>query len=174
MFSITHGILKLFVKNKIRYNNGMKIEIAPTFIADCHLGKLAKYLRVIGFDTIYFNTIDDNDLIELARKEERIILTRDRALHEREKAPTFYLESIDNLEQLQELQEQFSIKNYKLTGRCIICNTELESVDKSEIEDKIPQKVKLYFSEFEICPTCSRIYWHGDHYKRMMNTIDAI
>ena len=159
---------------KIRYNNGMKRETPPIYIADCHLGKLAKYLRVMGFDILYFNTIDDNNLIELADKQERIILTRDRALHEREKAPTFYLKSINNLEQLQELQKQFSIKKYKLLSRCIICNTLLKSVEKSKVEDKIPQKVKLYFSEFEVCPTCNRIYWHGDHYKRMMNIIDAI
>ena len=152
----------------------MKIESTPIFIADCHLGKLAKYLRVMGFDTLYFNTIDDNDLIELADKEKRIILTRDRALHEREKAPTFYLEAVDNLEQLKALQEHFKIKSYELIGRCIICNTQLQSVEKGKVEDKIPKKVKLYFSEFEICPTCSRIYWHGDHYKRMMNTINAI
>ena len=108
----------------------MKIEIAPIFIADCHLGKLAKYLRVMGFDTLYFNTIDDNDLIELADKEKRIILTRDRALHEREKAPTFYLKPVENLEQLKILQEYFKIKSYKFISRCIICNTQLQSIEK--------------------------------------------
>ena len=152
----------------------MKIKTQPLFIADCHLGKLAKYLRLMGFDTLYFNTIDDNDLIELANSQKRIILTRDRALHERESAPTFYLESIDNLEQLQALNKEFFIKEYKLTSRCIICNTKLQNVEKSEIEARIPQKVKLYFSEFEICKTCDRIYWSGDHYKRMMRTLNSI
>ena len=128
----------------------------------------------MGFDTLYFNSIDDNDLIELANLENRIILTRDKVLHKREKAPTFYLESVDNLEQLKALQEHFSIKSYTLTSRCIICNTQLEIIEKGKIEDQIPQKVKYYFSKFEICPTCSRIYWHGDHYKRMMNTVNAI
>lgn len=152
----------------------METKTPPLFIADCHLGKLAKYLRLMGFNTLYFNTIDDNDLIELATSEERIILTRDRALHERESAPTFYLESIDNLEQLQELQKKFSIKEYKLSSRCIVCNTKLHSIAKSEIVDRLPQKVKLYFSEFEICEMCNRIYWSGDHYKRMMRTVNAI
>ena len=152
----------------------MKKETDPTFIADCHLGKLAKYLRLMGFDTLYFNSIDDNDLIELANLQDRIILTRDRVLHERHESPTCYLASVDNLEQLKELQKHFSIKEYTLNGRCIICNTTLQSVEKSKIEDQLPPKVKHYFSEFEICPTCNRIYWHGDHYKRMMNTVDAI
>ena len=152
----------------------MDKEISPAFIADCHLGKLAKYLRVMGFDTLYFNSIDDNDLIELAKIEGRIILTRDRVLHERKKAPTFYLDSIDNLEQLQALQEEYDIKAYSLRSRCIICNTQLHSIAKSKIEHRIPRKVKKYFCEFEICSTCERIYWHGDHYKRMMLIVDAI
>ena len=152
----------------------MNIKTPPRFIADCHLGKLAKYLRVMGFNTLFFSTIDDNDLIELAKEQGRIILTRDRLLHERKKAPTFYLESIDNLEQLQELQAEYGIKEYSLSSRCIVCNTRLQSIEKSKIEDQIPQKVKQYFSEFEICSKCERIYWKGDHYKRMMLTIDAI
>lgn len=152
----------------------MKIEKAPKFIADCHLGKLAKYLRVMGFDTLYFNTINDNELIELATRDKRIILTRDKAMHERDKAPTFYLEPIDNLEQLKALQEHFFIKDFVLRGRCIICNVELSTVEKDKVESKLPKKVKLYFSDFEICSACKRIYWHGDHYKRMMKIIANI
>ena len=152
----------------------MNIKTPPTFIADCHLGKLAKYLRVMGFDTLFFSTIDDNDLIVLANEQGRIILTRDRLLHERKNAPTFYLNSINNLEQLQELQAEYGIKEYSLLSRCIVCNNRLQSVEKSKIEDQIPEKVKKYFSEFEICSKCERIYWRGDYYKRMMLTIDAI
>ena len=152
----------------------MKIKTPPQFIADCHLGKLAKYLRLMGFDTLYFKTIDDNDLIELANSRKRIILTRDKALHKRENAPSFYLDSINNLEQLQALQEQFYIKNNNLSARCIVCNTKLQTIQKSKIEERLPPKVKNYFSEFEICKRCDRIYWHGDHYKRMMRTVDAI
>ncbi|MEN8302764.1 MAG: Mut7-C RNAse domain-containing protein [Campylobacterota bacterium] len=152
----------------------MNTKTPPAFIADCHLGKLAKYLRVMGFDTLFFSTIDDNDLIELAKEQGRIILTRDRLLHERDKAPTFYLGSIDNLEQLQELQAEYSIKEYSLLSRCIVCNTRLQSIEKSKIEEKIPPKVKKYFTEFEICSKCERVYWRGDHYKRMMLTINAI
>lgn len=152
----------------------MKTENPPMFIADCHLGKLTKYLRIMGFDTLYFDTIGDNDLIELATAQNRTILTRDRGLHKRMKAPTFYLDAVDNLKQLQELQEEFSLKSYSLCPRCIICNTQLQKIDKSSIEEKLLPKVKKYFSEFEICPACKRIYWHGDHYKRMMAAIDSV
>lgn len=144
------------------------------FIADCHLGKLAKYLRAMGFDTLFFNTIDDNDLIELAKRDGRVILTRDRDLHKRESAPTFYLEPIDNLEQLKALEEHFSLKSYNLAGRCIVCNTQLNKIEKSKIEHMLPKKVKHMFSNYEICPTCKRIYWHGDHYNRMMSIIDSV
>lgn len=152
----------------------MNTKTPPKYIADCHLGKLAKYLRVMGFDTLYFNSIDDNDLVSLAKNEGRIILTRDKALHERKEASTFYLESIENLQQLKELQEYFLIKSYVLRGRCIVCNTLLESIDKNDIKEEIPKKVKQHFSAFEICHTCDRIYWHGDHYRRMMKTIASI
>lgn len=152
----------------------MNTKTPPRFIADCHLGKLAKYLRVMGFDTLFFGTIDDNDLIDLANEEGRIILTRDRILHERKNSPTFYLEPIDNLEQLQALQSEYKLKEYSLESRCVVCNTMLKSVEKSKIENQIPTKVKKYFSEFEMCNKCERVYWRGDHYKKMMLTIDAI
>jgi len=156
------------------YNISMNTKQPPAFIADCHLGKLAKYLRMMGFDTLYFSSIDDNDLIELAQSESRIILTRDRALHERKEAPTFYLQPIDNLEQLKVLQEHFQIKDYQLSSRCLICNTPLEKISKNKVQEKLPPKVKHYFNEFEICPTCKRIYWHGDHYRHMMSVINTI
>ncbi|WP_373035693.1 Mut7-C RNAse domain-containing protein [Sulfurimonas sp.] len=146
----------------------------PKFIADCHLGKLSKYLRVMGFDTLFFSTIDDNDLIELAKEGGRIILTRDKVLHNRKDSPTFYLESVDNLEQLRALQREYNLKSYALVPRCVVCNSELNSIQKSKIEDRLPPRVKKYFSEFEICNICDRIYWQGDHYKRMLLTINKI
>ena len=152
----------------------MKTESSPKFIADCHLGKLAKYLRFMGFDTLYFNTISDDDLIEIANNNERIILTRDKVLHERKNSPTFYLDSIENLKQLQQLNSKFNLKNYDLSARCTVCNTKLNVIEKNKIENRLPPKVKIYFNEFEICEKCNHIYWHGDHYRRMMLTIDAL
>ncbi|MDH4944263.1 Mut7-C RNAse domain-containing protein [Sulfurimonas sp. C5] len=144
------------------------------FIADCHLGKLAKYLRMMGFDTLFFDSIDDDDLIELSEQEDRIILTRDKLLHEKKTSNTFYLHSIDNFEQLCELNRVFSIKNNRQKSRCTLCNVTLKEVNKTEILDQVPSKVLNYFNFFEICPKCKRIYWHGSHYKRMMHKIEAI
>ncbi|MFT7860561.1 MAG: Mut7-C RNAse domain-containing protein [Sulfurimonas sp.] len=144
------------------------------FIADCHLGKLAKYLRMMGFDTLFFNTISDDDLIALSEQEDRIILTRDKLLHENKTSNTFYLHSIDNLEQLRELDRAFSIKNNRGKPRCTLCNVTLKEIEKNEVLDRVPKKVLNYFDFFEICPKCERLYWHGSHYKRMMDKIEAI
>lgn len=141
---------------------------APAFIADCHLGKLAKYLRLIGLDTLYFPQIDDNVLIDLANAEKRVILTRDKALYERKRADCFYLESIQTEEQLREIIKTFKLKDKSRSfSRCIVCNEPLKGIDKKVIAQRLPPKVLKYFSHFEICKKCDRIYWHGDHYKRM-------
>ena len=148
---------------------------APRFVADCHLGKLAKYLRLMGYDTLYFTQIDDNDLIRIANDEGRIILTRDKELSERKKAPCTLLHATKLDKQLKEL-----LKIYRLAGesapfsRCIVCNTPLEPIDKASVLERIPAKVANYFDRFEICRECDRIYWHGDHYKKMKKYIEKV
>jgi uncharacterized protein len=149
--------------------------ILPAFIADCHLGKLAKYLRLIGLDTLYFPQIEDDALIDLANAEKRVILTRDKALYERKKAACFYVESIKTEEQLREIIKAFGLKDrHHSFSRCIVCNEPLSRIDKKLIVDRLPPKVQQYFSHFEICKKCDRIYWHGDHYKRMKTFVDDV
>lgn len=141
---------------------------APAFIADCHLGKLAKYLRLMGFDTLYFPEIDDNELIDLANEEERTILTRDKELYARQKAKCILLEATETEKQLIETVRIFQLKKYQLHfSRCIVCNEPLVPVEKERILHRLPPKVLSSFSHFEICKNCDRVYWHGDHYKRM-------
>lgn len=147
----------------------------PRFIADCHLGKLAKYLRFMGYDTLYFPQIDDNDLIDLANKDGRVILTRDRELSERKKAHCVLLQSVEMEKQLQEIVRMFDLQKYRAHfRRCIVCNEPLEIVDKEDVLDRLPTKVIKYFSHFEICKSCDRIYWHGDHYKRMKAFLEKL
>lgn len=148
---------------------------APAFIADCHLGKLAKYLRLMGLDTLYFPQIDDDVLLALANTEKRVILTRDRALYERKKAECMYLSSVKTAAQLHEIIKKYDLKDYqKSFSRCIVCNTPLSPIDKDAITQKLPPKVLKYFSHFEICTKCDRIYWHGDHYKRMKSFLEDV
>lgn len=145
------------------------------FIADCHLGKLARYLRLMGFDTLYFTQIDDNDLITLALEQNRIILTRDRGLSERKNAPVLFLESKETSAQLQAVISRFNLKEHPAPfSRCIVCNAPLQVVDKEKVLHKLPQKVRRYFSHFEQCPVCDRVYWHGDHYRRMKQFLEDV
>jgi hypothetical protein len=145
------------------------------FIADCHLGKLAKYLRLMGVDTLYFPHIEDDALILIANDENRVILTRDRFLSERKNAPVFFLEPTDTKTQLQTLIEYYKLKEHPAPfSRCIVCNTPLQVIEKEKIIDNVPEKVKKYFNYFEYCPSCDRIYWQGDHYRHMMEFMEQV
>ncbi len=147
----------------------------PAFIADCHLGKLAKYLRLMGFDTLYFPQIEDNDLVLLALKEHRIILTRDRELSERPDIPVLFLKHKETSQQLCTLIRHFHLTEHPAPfSRCIVCNTPLQIIDKDEILDRVPEKVKKNFSTFEYCSRCDRVYWQGDHYRRMKQFLENI
>jgi len=145
------------------------------FIADCHLGKLAKYLRIMGFDTLFFPHIDDDKLIIIANEEKRIILTRDRELSQRKNAPVLFLEPIDTKAQLKTLIKYYKLKEHPVPfSRCIVCNTPLQVVEKEKIIDRLPIKVQKYFDYFEYCPSCDRIYWRGDHYRHMMEFLEQV
>jgi len=146
----------------------------PKFIADCHLGKLTKYLRILGYDTLYFPHIEDSQIIDLSLKEDRIILTRDRELSQRKKANAFYLEPTQIKAQLKILFEHFGLSKSILRSRCTICNKPLQIVKKEDILSLLPEGVKKHFDDFEQCPGCRRIYWHGDHYRNMMRLIESI
>ena len=152
-----------------------KLLPAPKFIADCHLGRVAKYLRILGYDTLYFTHIEDSDLIRMANEEGRIILTRDRELSERKNANAFLLKVTDTQAQLKTILEHFGLsKKIGENSRCTVCNTLLENVTKEEVIDRIPEGIKKHFEFFERCPTCNRIYWHGDHYRNMVSLLDSI
>jgi uncharacterized protein with PIN domain len=147
----------------------------PRFIADCHLGRVAKYLRLLGFDTLYFNHIDDDDLAALARREGRIILTRDRELSQRKDAPSYLLDAVDTMEQMHGLIDHFALaKDAAVLSRCLLCNTPLQPIDKERIRDRIPPKVDRFFDTFDYCPACDKVYWHGDHYKRMKEFAEVL
>ena len=153
----------------------MQHSLNPKFIADCHLGKLTKYLRLMGVDTLYFPHIEDDELIIMANDENRIILTRDRSLSLRKNVPVFFLEPTDTKEQLKTLIEYYTLKEHPAPfSRCIVCNTPLQVIEKEKIIDKVPEKVKKYFDYFEYCPTCDRIYWQGDHYRHMMEFLEEV
>jgi uncharacterized protein with PIN domain len=152
-----------------------KLPPLPKFIADCHLGRVAKYLRILGYDTLYFTHIEDSALIRMANKEGRTILTRDRELSERKNARAFLLKETDTESQLKTILEHFGLsKEIGENSRCTVCNTPLENVKKEEVINRLPEGVKKHFEFFERCPACNRIYWHGDHYRNMVSLLDTL
>ncbi len=136
------------------------------FIVDHMLGKLAKYLRFLGYDTYYpSGKMSDEEIMEIARKEGRILLTRDRELARRSNG--IYVESDNYEEQLKFVIKKFKLNDRDMLSRCSICNTPLIKVEKEKVKDKIPPYVYEHTNEFYLCPTCGRVYWYGTHTKKI-------
>jgi len=146
------------------------------FAADTHLGRLAAYLRMLGFDTLYRNDYADEDLAKLSADEDRILLTRDRGLLMRTVVKRgCYLRSTEPARQLVELLERFDLaRAIKPFRRCMHCNEILRPVSKDTISDRLLPQTRQHFDEFYNCPQCGRIYWKGSHYSRMRRFIDSL
>lgn len=143
------------------------------FLADHMLGKLAKYLRFMGYDTYYpSGDMSDEEIIEIAQREGRIILTRDKELAAR--ANGIYIESDDYREQLRFLVEKFGLSDDNLLTRCSVCNEPLVPVEKEKIRGRVPEYVYENHDEFYLCPKCNRVYWYGSHTERIEKEIREI
>ncbi len=146
------------------------------FIADAMLGRLARWLRILGYDVSYESSISDDDLIARAIREHRIILTMDRKLTERESAKnSLLIKSPSYKEQLKQVITHYNI-DYKsgIFTRCLVCNSLLASIEKEKIKDKVPPYVYLTQDEFDICQQCGRIYWSGTHRVKMLGMLGEI
>jgi len=146
------------------------------FVLDVHLGKLARYLRMLGFDSLYENNYSDPQIIDISIKEKRIILTRDIGIFKnRLVTHGYWLRSQKPKEQLTEVINRFNLSNsFKPFNRCIECNGSIQVVDKQKIANKLKPKTKKYFNEFYQCTICERVYWEGSHYHRMIERICSL
>ena len=146
------------------------------FILDVHLGRLARYLRLLGFDTLYRNDYDDAELARVAGRERRILLTRDRGLLKRNAITHgYYVRETNPRQQLQEVLARFDLyRAVRSFERCTRCNGLLASVAKEHILDRLEPDTLRCFDHFWICGGCRRIYWQGSHYEHMQRLIDAI
>ncbi|MGD2035339.1 MAG: Mut7-C RNAse domain-containing protein [Bacteroidales bacterium] len=145
----------------------------PEFIVDAHLGKLAKYLRMLGFDTIYKPDIADDEIISIAKAEKRIILTRDKLLlRSKEVTHGYYVRAIEKHEQLKEVVHRFDLSGkFKSFTRCMTCNAQLIPKCREEVADKIEPDTGRIFNEFFYCPDCEKVFWKGSHFERMEKLI---
>lgn len=139
------------------------------FILDVHLGKLAKTLRMLGFDCRYENEQSDQAIASIAEKENRIVLTRDVGLLKHKAIRRgYWLRSRKPEEQLEEVIHYFNLQNsYSPFSRCLACNGRIEKVSKESVSDKLPPQTNKYFNEFFQCFSCRQVYWKGSHYERM-------
>lgn len=143
------------------------------FMVDVNLGKLARRLRMLGFDTAYGNRLGDGEIVDIATREQRIILTRDRRLLFR-KAVThgYWVRSDDPDTQLGEIMQRLDLAaQVQPLQRCLACNGEIESVDREQVWSSLEPLTRRYYSEFYRCSSCHRVYWEGSHVEHMSAAI---
>ena len=138
---------------------------AVRFVVDVNVGRLAALLRLTGFDAAYHNDLGDNRIADLAHRENRVVLSKDRTLLKRSKIQFGRLvRAIHPEQQLIETLRFFGLTGpYRLFSRCLLCNQPLQAVAKTEIIHRLEPKTKKYFDTFKHCPDCDRIYWRGSH-----------
>ncbi|MBE0570492.1 MAG: Mut7-C ubiquitin/RNAse domain-containing protein [Ignavibacteriaceae bacterium] len=148
----------------------------PKFVADVHLGRLTKYLRMIGLDVLYKNNFDDDEIVSFSLKEKRAILTKDRGILKRnEVTHGYWIRTTKAEAQVEEVLERFNLqKEIKEFSRCIECNDLLEPIKKEKIIDQLPPKVAKLQNEFYKCPSCNKFYWKGSHYLRMLKFVQSL
>ncbi len=147
------------------------------FILDTHLGKLARYLRLLGFDTLYKNHCDDAELAEIsATGDKRILLTRDHGLLKRKQVTHGYFVRNDQPEaQVREVMKRFDLYgSAEPFKRCTQCNGLVRVTNKEEVLERLPRGVAERFDEYWFCDQCQRVYWQGSHYDRMQQMIKTL
>jgi uncharacterized protein len=145
----------------------------PQFICDVHLGKLARLLRLAGFDTLYRNDYTDPQIVESALREKRCILTRDRGILKRSVVTHGYcLRSMVPQEQVKEVLVRFDLHaRARPFSLCIECNGSVSRADRKSVLPKLPEKTKECYDEFYKCNSCGRVYWKGSHFDALQQTV---
>jgi uncharacterized protein with PIN domain len=141
----------------------------PRFVVDANLGRLARYLRLLGFDATYRNDFNNAEVARTGSHERRIVLTRDRALL-KQKIIThgYFVRAVKPHEQVREVLARLDLhRGLRPFTRCLRCNGELEVVDKETVLDQLKLKTRQYYERFRRCKTCGQAYWRGSHFKRM-------
>ena len=143
------------------------------FVVDCMLGKLGKWLRILGFDALYMSKAEDRDLLLLARREKRTLLTKDHGLLlSAAGLPRLFVESDAWPEQLNQVLDAFHLRDKaKPHSRCLGCNVGLKRIPKRSAKNLVTPFVLERASSFAVCPACGRIFWPGTHYRDMDRTI---
>lgn len=146
------------------------------FIADSMLGRLAKWMRILGYDTLYYSGSKVEPVIEIAKRESRIVLTRNRKIDKLCAGAKYVLIESDYLEgQLGQVVKEIGLKvAADPKSLCVLCNKRLRAVGKEKAEGKVPDHIFLHKEVFFFCPACEKIYWEGTHRQRMMKIVEKL
>ena len=142
------------------------------------LGKLTRWLRILGHNVNYSNKLNDSLLIIIAKKEDRVLLTRDLELYQQAGAKdvnAFYIDGKTEAEKLAKLARRFNIELEvdMANSRCPKCNTRVKPVSKKEVADRVKKTTYSYYDEFWECPKCGQVYWQGAHWARIRKTLET-
>lgn len=147
------------------------------FVADCMLGRLAKWLKILGFDVVYLAKAEDRDLVDLARREGRILLTRDTGLIERTRKSRdrLFLESDAWEEQVVQVLDELGLwDEVRPNSRCIDCNRPLKPLPRARARNLVTPYVLEHAESFALCPGCHRVFWQGTHFGDMERKIERL
>jgi uncharacterized protein len=153
--------------------------VQPRFLADCNVGRLARWLRALGYDASYHAQIGDAELVREAAAEDRVLLTRDRDLTKRRVIQTGVVKAIlirddDVTVQLRQVFHELALDLKHSLTRCIECNAELEPRPAEGVADQVPPFVRSTQSRYSQCPGCGRVYWAGTHWQRMREVLAGL
>jgi uncharacterized protein with PIN domain len=148
----------------------------PRFVLDTHLGKLARLLRLLGFDVLYRNDLEDAEIVDISLEQGRIALTRDRGILKHGRLTHGYcVRSPAPVEQVREVVARFDLRSRVAPfTRCTICNGEIRTVPKNEVEHRLPPKTRQKQDSFRYCEGCDRVYWRGTHYARLKALVQRL
>lgn len=149
------------------------------FIVDANAGKLARWLRILGYDTLFINDVDDNELIAIGLNDERVILTKDTQIMLRRvvrsgRVKAVLIEDDNSKDQLRQVARMMEIDQERKFTRCLECNELLVQKSKDEVRDLVPAYVFKTQSHYFQCPICQRIYWRGTHWQRMNKEMETL
>ncbi len=148
----------------------------PKFILDVHLGKLAKFMRILGYDTLYEMDYEDDQIVEISLEQKRTILTRDLGILKRGVVTHgYFVRNTEPEKQIVEILNRFQLENrIEMFSRCLECNSEIREIEKSKIVERIPPKVANHYDQFYYCDKCDKIYWKGSHYEKMRSVVSSL
>ena len=155
------------------------VEGRPRFLADCNVGRLARWLRALGYDATYHARIGDAELVAHALAQGRVLLTRDSELVQRRPVASGAVRTIllrsDQVEaQLRQVKDELGLDLELALTRCLECNEELEPRSAVEVAERVPPYVRATQVRYSECPTCSRVYWAGTHWSRMREVMGGL